>query len=93
MRIGVTIVHLSALDAERELAYKLADSGARTLVTTNLGPLTPMALRLREAGHLDHVIVGDDGAWDAATPQPLPDGILSFSQPWTTRPRPPPGRP
>ena len=30
-------MHLSPLDAERELAYKLKDSGARILVTTNIG--------------------------------------------------------
>ena len=80
MRIGVTIVHLSALDAERELAYKLADSGARMLVTTNLGPLTPMALRLKEAGHLDHVIVGDDGIWGSVASEPPPDDALSFNR-------------
>ncbi|MDA8251145.1 MAG: AMP-binding protein, partial [Rhodospirillales bacterium] len=35
-RTGARIVHLSALDAPRELAHKLRDSGARTLITTNL---------------------------------------------------------
>jgi long-chain acyl-CoA synthetase len=36
LRLGAKIVHLSPLDAERELAYKLKDSGAKTLITTNL---------------------------------------------------------
>jgi long-chain acyl-CoA synthetase len=78
MRLGITIVHLSALDAERELIHKLADSGARVLITTNLGPLLPMALKLKAAGHLDHVIVGDDSVWNPEAP-PLPEGVLSFN--------------
>jgi long-chain acyl-CoA synthetase len=32
---GARLAHLSPLDAERELAHKLKDSGARVLVTTN----------------------------------------------------------
>jgi long-chain acyl-CoA synthetase len=37
LKAGGRIVHLSPLDAERELAHKLQDSGARILVTTNIG--------------------------------------------------------
>ena len=37
LKAGARIVHLSPLDAERELAFKLKDSGARVLVTTNIG--------------------------------------------------------
>jgi long-chain acyl-CoA synthetase len=59
-------VHLSPLEAEREHAYKLADSGARTLVTTNLFGLADTALRLLADGRVDRVIVGDDDAWGAA---------------------------
>ena len=36
MRTGARIVHLSPLDAERELIYKIKDSGARTVLTINL---------------------------------------------------------
>src|SRR5229473_1639072 len=36
LRTGAHIVHLSPLDAERELIHKLTDSGARTIVTVNL---------------------------------------------------------
>jgi long-chain acyl-CoA synthetase len=79
MRIGATIVHLSALDAERELAYKLADSGARTLITINTGPLLATAMKLKAAGHLDHVLVGDEAVWGAETTQPLPPGAESFN--------------
>jgi long-chain acyl-CoA synthetase len=68
---GARLVHLSPLDAERELAHKLNDSGARTIVTTNIGAMLPMALRLLEAGAVDRVIVGDDAAWGpAAAPMP-----------------------
>ncbi len=78
MRAGIIIVHLSALDAERELAYKLTDSGARMLVTTNFGPLLAMALKLKEAEHVDHILVGDDGAWGGEG-EPLPGDVLTLS--------------
>jgi len=69
LRTGARVVHLSPLDAERELVYKLKDSGARTLVTTNLFSLLPMAQKLLAAGHIDRLIVGDDADWgDAQTP-------------------------
>jgi long-chain acyl-CoA synthetase len=64
---GAPLVHLSPLDAERELAHKLKDSGARLLVTTNVGLLLPMALGLLRAGLLDRIIVGDDTAFGTAT--------------------------
>jgi acyl-CoA synthetase (AMP-forming)/AMP-acid ligase II len=53
----------SPLDAERELIHKLADSGARTVVTINRSDLLPKALKLAEAGHADHVIVADASVW------------------------------
>lgn len=67
LRAGGRVVHLSPLDAERELIQKLRDSGARTIVTTNLSGLHSSALKLAAAGHVDRVIVGDDGTWS-----PLP---------------------
>src|SRR5262245_49861970 len=63
LRCGGRVVNLSPLDAERELAFKLRDSGARILVTTNIGSMTPMALKLKADGLLDRVIVGDDTAF------------------------------
>jgi long-chain acyl-CoA synthetase len=84
MRIGARIVHLSPLDAERELAHKLQDSGARTLVTVDLPPLFPMALKLRAAGGVDRLIVGADAAWGPSPvePMPIPDepGIIPFAR-------------
>jgi long-chain acyl-CoA synthetase len=71
LRTGAHVVHLSPLDAERELIHKLTDSGARTLVTVNLFGLQEKALRLAAAGHLDRVIVGDDGVWGPPAPSPF----------------------
>ncbi|HQT60188.1 MAG TPA: AMP-binding protein [Acidiphilium sp.] len=60
---GLVVAHLSPLDAERELAHKLHDSGARTLVTTNLGAMLGMALKLLDAGHVERLVVADDAAF------------------------------
>ena len=61
-RAGARLTHLSPLDAERELAHKLKDCGARVLVTTNLGSMMPMAVKLLDAGLIDRIIVGEDEA-------------------------------
>src|SRR5215813_784317 len=71
LQTGAHVVHLSPLDAERELIHKLTDSGVRTLVTVNLFGLLEKALGLAAAGHLDRVIVGDDGVWGPPAPSPL----------------------
>lgn len=73
---GARVVHLSPLDAERELAHKLKDSGARLLITTNVGALQERALRLAEAGLVDLVVVGDDAAFgpSGAPVPPLAEG-------------------
>jgi long-chain acyl-CoA synthetase len=63
LRTGARVVHLSPLDAERELIHKLTDSGARTIVTVNRFGLLPKALKLASAGHVDRVIVADDTVW------------------------------
>ena len=73
VKTGARIVHLSPLDAERELAHKLKDSGARTLVTTNIGNLLRHAIKLMDAGLLDRVVVGEDDAWG---PSPVPAAIV-----------------
>jgi long-chain acyl-CoA synthetase len=81
---GARLVHLSPLDAERELAYKLSDSGARTLVTTNLAAMLPIALKLLGAGLLDRVVVGEDQTWGPSA-VPLADiprraDVISFAE-------------
>ena len=84
LRAGARVVHLSALDVERELVHKLKDSGARTLVTTNLFGLAAKAEKLLAAGHVDRVIVGDDAAWGAAPASPdafaESANIIAFAQ-------------
>ena len=67
---GARLVHLSPLDAERELAHKLRDSGARVVVTTNVGGLYEKAEALLEAGLVDLLVVGDDAHWGPCPVQP-----------------------
>jgi long-chain acyl-CoA synthetase len=82
LKCGARVVHLSPLDAERELAFKLRDSGARILVTTNVGVMALMARKLKDDGLIDHLIVGDDAAFGpSAIPiSPIPDdaGVARF---------------
>jgi long-chain acyl-CoA synthetase len=70
MKAGVRAVHMSALEAERELAHKLKDSGARVLVTTNWAALLPKAEKLKASGLVDLLVVGDDAEWRSG-PMPL----------------------
>jgi long-chain acyl-CoA synthetase len=81
-RIGGIVVNLSPLDAERELTYKLGDSGARTLISTNIGPMAGIAVKIKAAGCVDRVIIADDAVWGpspATAPMPpLGDGVLAF---------------
>ncbi len=83
LKAGARLVPLSPLDAERELAHKLKDSGARTLVTTDIAPIFQMALKLLDGGHVDRLIVGENARWTAA---PIPtlaiperDDVTSWS--------------
>ena len=75
LRLGAKIVHLSPLDAERELAYKLRDSGAKTLVTVNFPVMLPRALKLLQDGHAERLIVGDDARWGAPSVPLEPIGV------------------
>jgi long-chain acyl-CoA synthetase len=81
MKAGVRAVHMSALEAERELAHKLKDSGARVLVATNWAGLLPKALKLKESGLVDLLVVGDDAEWGPGTipiaPMPQGEGIAN----------------
>jgi long-chain acyl-CoA synthetase len=75
LKAGSRIVHLSPLDGEIALSHKLADSGARVLVTSNLSALLPTALKFLDKGLLDRLIVCEDDQWGkVGTPQTaLPD--------------------
>src|SRR5262249_40711952 len=76
------LVHLSPLDAERELAHKIQDSGARTVFTTDFINMLPLALKLLDRGLVDHVIVGEDGEWGRGdiplAPIPERSGVIPF---------------
>ncbi|MBO1077890.1 AMP-binding protein [Roseomonas haemaphysalidis] len=76
--LGARVVHLSALDARRELAHKLADSGARLVVTTDLPTLLPQAEWLWETGAAARVLVGEDSRW-GGEPATLPPGLEPLS--------------
>jgi long-chain acyl-CoA synthetase len=87
-RTGARVVHLSVLDAPRELAYKIKDSGARILITTNLPGLLPTALALLEQGAVERVLIGEDVAWGAGPAAPLPVDYTSRVQKLPTAPVP-----
>ena len=80
LKSGGHVVHMSPLDAERELAHKLHDSGARVLLTTNHPSLLGNAQKLVASGHVDTLIVSEQAHW-GPTPAPLPPapgGALTF---------------
>jgi long-chain acyl-CoA synthetase len=83
LRAGGRVVHLSPLDASRTLARKLADSGARMLITPDHQTMLPMALALLGDGLVDHLVVAEDAVWGhGAATDPIPeDGrILTFQR-------------
>jgi len=84
LKAGARVVHLSPLDGEIALSHKLADSGARVLVTSNLSALLPTALKFLDKGLLDRLIVCEDDHWGkVGTPQTaLPDNakIITYRQ-------------
>ena len=80
---GGRVVHLSPLDPPRSLARKLADSSARILVAPDYPTMLPQALGLLAEGHLDHLIVGQDGLFGPGAPtQAVPDDprIVTFAR-------------
>ena len=73
LRLGARVVHLTPLDPARAVARKLADSGARLLVTANTPGVLPQAVANRPA--LDGLIVADLSEWDQGPHAlPLPQG-------------------
>lgn len=77
LKAGATVVHLSPLDGEPALRHKLADSGARVLVTTNIGDLARRAAGLAAPGPVDRLLVGDDAAFG---PSPLTGPLPEASE-------------
>jgi len=81
LKAGATVVHLSPLDAPKVIAHKLTDSGARTLVTTNIGGIAAGAVALLESGLVDRLIVGDDARFGSSPltgPLPAADGVTGW---------------
>jgi long-chain acyl-CoA synthetase len=72
LKAGLVVAHLSPLDAERELTHKLHDSGARTLVCTNIGGMLAMARKLLANGDVDRLIVGEDAQFGPIPGMPHP---------------------
>lgn len=70
-RCGATVVHLSALDAPRELEHKLETTKPARLVTTNLPGFLPNALRLLDGGLVPRLLVGEDLRWGKSDAEPL----------------------
>ncbi len=71
-RCGATIIHLSALDAPRELEHKLKATKPARLITTNLPGFLQNALRLLDKGLAPKLLIGEDGRWGAGETEPLP---------------------
>lgn len=71
-RCGATVVHLSALDAPRELAHKLEVTKPSRLITTDLPGFLPQALALLEAGLTPRLLVGADARWGRGDGESLP---------------------
>jgi long-chain acyl-CoA synthetase len=82
LKAGSRIVHLSPLDGEIALSHKLADSGARVLVTSNLSALLPTALKFLARGLLDRLIVCEDDHWGKVgtpkTPLPVNPAVITY---------------
>jgi long-chain acyl-CoA synthetase len=78
LRTGARVVHLSALDAKRELAHKAHDAGASVLITTGFGALVANAAWLAEEGAVARVLLAPEARWggeDASNDfAPLPEG-------------------
>ncbi|PWS36486.1 dicarboxylate--CoA ligase PimA [Falsiroseomonas bella] len=64
LRTGARVTHLSALDAKRELAHKVRDSGATLLITTGFAPLLENAAWLRAEGAVARVLLAPEARWN-----------------------------
>jgi long-chain acyl-CoA synthetase len=62
LKAGGIVVHLSPLDPPRALARKMADSGAKLLVTTDLERVLHNALAQLGEG-AERIVVGEDAVW------------------------------
>ena len=77
--LGARIVHLTPLDPARAVLRKLADSAARTLITTDLPGVLPQALAAWREGGCDRLIVAADAEWGGAGGPGVPEGAVAFA--------------
>jgi long-chain acyl-CoA synthetase len=79
-RLGARVVHLTPLDPARAVTRKLADSGAQTLITTNLPGALPQAVQAWREGACARLIVADDREWgEPSAALPVPEGVLGWA--------------
>ena len=74
---GVRLMQVSPMDAERELAHKLANSGARVLVTLAEDGLLRRARAMVARGLVDRLVVADDAHWGG----PAGVGVPALTEP------------
>lgn len=67
LKAGARLAHVSPLDAAREMKFKLSDSGADLLITTNLAGLAAAGAALLGEGHVAQVLVGEDAQFGGTT--------------------------
>ena len=78
LALGARAVHLTPLDPARAIARKIADSGARTLITTDLPLLLAAALSVRDA--VDRLVVAEDAQWgEPSAGVGVPEGAVGFA--------------
>ncbi len=88
---GLRVVQLSPLDAVREIAHKLRDSGARVLVTLAEPDLLARAAEVQAMGLVDRLVVADDAFWEGASPlRELPEGAVPVADLLAVPPLPAP---
>ncbi len=63
LKAGAKIAHMSPLDAPRELMFKISDSGADVVVTTDIGGLAMNAAKMVGTGAIPRLLVGEDAHW------------------------------
>jgi long-chain acyl-CoA synthetase len=90
LKAGGRVVHVSPLDAEREIVHKLKDSGARILVTTDIVPqLVEGAKKIVAAGLVPKLVVGENGFWlGKSDTAPTDAQTLSGREMLATKPKP-----
>lgn len=79
---GGVVTHLSPLDADREIAHKLSDSGAKLCITLTTPELSHHFTPLLAAGEVAHLVQCPDPISGAGRPCPLLPGAQSLEEFW-----------